>query len=108
MKYFPRLLLRCPFELVEVGGKTTAVSVGSESFDYNGVIELNNDSTVFMFKKLQDGITLPELIKACMDEYGDPVEEVGPIVLSFLDSLKNQNLLMADTQHGIKIDDGKE
>ena len=104
MKFFPRLLLRSQFEIVEVGGETTAVSVGGENI-YNGVIILKNESTRFMFEKLQEGITLPELIKACMDRYADStVQEVGPQVISFLESLKEKGLLTADMQHGIKVE----
>lgn len=107
MKFFPRLLLRCQFEIVEVGDEVTAVSVGSENGNnYNGVVVLKNESTRFMFEKLQEGITLPELIKACMDKYTDsPVDEVGPQVLAFLDKLKEEKLLVADTTHGIKVAD---
>ena len=106
MKVYPRLLLRCKFEIVEVGGKMTAVSVGGGDYDYNGVIELKNEESVFMFKKLQEGITIPELIKTCMDEYTDsPVDEVGPIVLEFIDKLANQQLLLADTEHGFPVED---
>ena len=105
MKYFPRLLLSSKFEIVEIGDGVTAVSVGDHS-PYSGVIVLKNESTRFMFEKLQEGITLPELIKACMDKYTDsPVEEVGPQVLSFLDQLKEKGLLVADTQHGIKVEE---
>lgn len=105
MKFFPRLLLRSQFEIVEIGDEVTAVSVGDNT-PYNGVIVLKNESTRFMFEKLQEGITLPELIKACMDKYTDsPVEEVGPQVLSFLDQLKEKGLLVADTQHGIKVEE---
>ena len=106
MKFFPRLVLRCPFELVEIGGEVSAVSVGGADANYSGVILLKNESTRFMFEKLQEGITLPELIKACMDEYTDsPVEEVGPQVLAFLDQLKEQDLLLADPQHGLRFED---
>ena len=104
MTFYPRLLLRGTFEIVEVGDEVTAVSVGEEN-NYNGVIVLKNESTRFMFEKLQEGITLPELIKACMDQYTDsPVDEVGPQVLSFLDQLKEKELLAADMQHGIRVD----
>lgn len=106
MKYFPRLLLKNTFEVVEVGDEVTAVSVGEDRENaFNGVIVLKNESTRFMFEKLQGGITLPELIKACMDKYEDsPVEEVGPQVIAFLDQLKDQGLLTVDPRHGIKID----
>ena len=104
MIYYPKLLLSCDFEIVEIGDEVTAVSVGGENI-YSGVIVLKNESTRFMFEKLQEGITLPELIKACMDKYADsPVEEVGPQVISFLDQLKEKGLLAVDQRHGIKID----
>lgn len=106
MKVYPKLMLRCPFEIVEVGGKTTAVSIGGGDFDYNGVIELKNESTRFMFEKLQEGISLPELIKTCMDKYNDsPVEEVGPIVIEFLDKLAAQQLIVADAEHGVAFEE---
>ena len=105
MRYYPRLLLTSEFEIVEIGDEVTAVSVGDDS-SFKGVIVLKNESTRFMFEKLQEGVTLPELIKACMDKYTDsPVEEVGPQVISFLDQLKEKNLLMADREHGVKIED---
>ena len=107
MKFFPRLLLRTQFEIVEIGDDVTAVSVGNDGNDYNGVILLKNESTRFMFEKLQEGITLPELIKACMDKYTDsPVEEVGPQVIAFLEQLREKELLLADTRQGIKVEDG--
>ena len=104
MRIYPRLLLSCQFEIVEVGGEVSAVSVGGDGNNFNGVIMLKNEPTQFMFKKLQEGISMPELIKACMEEYpGTPVEEAGPEVLKFLDMLKEKHLLLADPKHGIKV-----
>ena len=106
MKFYPRLLLRTKFEIVEIDDEVTAVSVGDDGNNYNGVVLLKNESTRFMFEKLQEGITLPELIKVCMDKYTDsPVEEVGPQVITFLDKLREQGLLVADPQHGMKVED---
>lgn len=105
MIFYPRLLLRSQFEIVEIGDDVTAVGIGDGADAYKGVIDLKNDSARFMFKKLQEGITLPELIKACMDEYTDsPVEEVGPKVLSFLDQLKEKGLIAVDPEHGMRVD----
>lgn len=100
------LMLRCKFEVVEVAGEVTAVSVGGDGNDFNGVVLLKNESTRFMFEKLQEGITLPDLIKDCLDKYTDStVEEVGPQVLAFLDSLREKGLLLADPKHGLKVGD---
>lgn len=105
MKIFPRLLLRGQFEIVEVGDEVTAVSIG-ENPSYSGMIILKNESTRFMFEKLQEGITLLELLKVCVDKYPDStIDDVGPEVISFLDQLKEKELLLVDTQHGIKIED---
>ena len=104
MTFYPRLFLRCQFEIVEVGGEVTAVSVGDNGF--NGVVLLKNESTRFMFEKLEEGITLPELIKACLDRYTDStIDEVGPQVIAFLDKIRGQGLLVADRMHGIKVGD---
>lgn len=106
MKFFPLLLLKCPFEIVEVGDEVMAVTVGGAESGYNGAVLLKNESTRFMFEKLQAGITLPELIKVCMDKYTDSsVEEVGPQVLAFLDQLKEKELLVMDTTRGMKVED---
>lgn len=104
MTFFPKLHLACEFEIVEVRGQVSAISVGDSGSAYHGVIKLNNDSARFMFEKLQEGITMPELIKVCMDEYKCPVEEAGPVVIAFLDQLREQKLLAADMKNGIKAD----
>ncbi len=104
--FYPRLTLRCPFKIIEVESQVTAVSIGTDSYDFNGVVELKNESARFMFEKLQEGITLPELIKTCMDKYTDsPVEDVGPKVIEFLDSLKSKGLIVADMKHGMMTED---
>lgn len=105
MRLYPRLFLRSAFEIVEVGDDTVAVSVGDDANAYKGVVSLKNESARFMFEKLQEGITLPELIKVCMDEYADSVEEVGPKVIEFLNRLRDEGLLAADPKHGIKVED---
>ena len=109
MTYYPRLYIKNEFEIVEAFGEVSAVSVGGDNNDYNGVVLLKNDSARFMFEKLREGITLPELIKACMDEYQDsPVEEVGPSVIAFLDELKAKGILAVDTTRGVKFGDSND
>lgn len=100
MVVYPRLLIRYEFKLVEMNDEWVAVAINESANHFHGMIKLGNKEALFMFKKLQDGISLPELIKACMDEYHEPVEQVGPVVMDFLDNLKKQELLLADKQHG--------
>lgn len=94
--------------MTTVGDNTVAVGIENGSDAFHGVITLGNDSAVFMFKKLQDGISLPELIAACMKEYPDStVDEVGPNVIEFLNKIQEQGLLLADPNNGFGIDDEK-
>lgn len=103
MTFYPKLFLRYPFETAEVGGEHVAVAVEEGAEAFHGVIRLENEPAVFMFEKLREGITLPDLIYACMQRYDDSsVEEVGPKVLAFLDSLKEQGLIQADMTQGVK------
>lgn len=109
MTFFPVITLRTKFEITEVGDECIAVSLAERPDEFHGVVKLDNESAKFMFEKLQKGITLPELIKACMDEYDDtPVEDAGPKVIEFLDSLKAQGLLAVDPKRGIRIEDQSE
>lgn len=106
MKIYPKLYLANKFEIVEVGDEVTAVSVGGDLNSYNGVIILKNESTRVMFENLQEGISLPELIKVCMDKYTDStIDEIGPQVIAFLEMLREKNLLVADTEHGVAVND---
>lgn len=104
MTFYPVLLLRYPFEITEVNGGKVALGVEDGADAYHGIIKLNNDPAAFMFERLKEGITLPELIKACMDRYNEPVEEVGPQVMDFLDKMKEQKLIIADTSRGLKVE----
>ena len=102
MNLYYILTLKSPFELVEVGGET--VAVGME--DFHGVLKLDNDPAVFMFRKLQEGITLPDLILACMKRYDNcSVEQAGPKVLAFLDQLSEKGLLVQSQEGGICLPD---
>lgn len=106
MVYYPMLLLKGKFEIVDIGGEVTAVSIEENKDSFHGIIKLGNDSAKFMFQKLQAGITVPELIKACMDEYQTPnVEDVGPKVLDFINQLTAQGLVLVDKSRGIKFEE---
>lgn len=105
MTLYPVILLRYPFEITEVGDECIAVGIEEGANAFHGIIKLENEPAVFMMKKLQEGITLPQLIAACMEHFeGSKVEEVGPKVMAFLDQLKEQGLLAIDPKRGIKDD----
>lgn len=96
MIVFPKLSLKYEFEITEVGGDTVAVCLEDGAEAFHGIIKLQNDSAVFMFRKLKDGIALPELIDACIEEYSEPVEQVGPVVMEFMNMMSGKNLLKSE------------
>lgn len=103
MRIYPVIMLRYPFEITRVGDECIAVGVEEGADAFHGIIKLENESAVFMMKKLQEGITLPELIAACMNHFEDSkVEDVGPKVMEFLDQLKEKKLLAVDPSRGVK------
>ena len=56
------------FILRSVAGNNIVVPVGENAKKFNGVINLN-ESGVFMWKKLEQGIELDDLVKALTEEY---------------------------------------
>lgn len=105
MIIYPILKLKYPFQIIKLAGQMQAVPVKQGSVAFHGVIRLGNDSAVFMFQKLIEGITLPDLIMECMKRYdASTVEDVGPKVIEFLDKLKASGLIVADTSRGVRDD----
>ena len=56
------------FILRSVAGNNIVVPIGENAKKFNGVIKLN-ESGVFMWKKLEQGIELDELVLALTNEY---------------------------------------
>ena len=56
------------FILRSVAGNNIVGPVGENAKKFNGVINLN-ESGVFMWKKLEQGIELDDLVKALTEEY---------------------------------------
>ncbi len=94
MPVYPQLKLRFPFEVTEIGDETVAVPVEEGADRFHGIIKLKNESARFMFDRLRDGIALPDLIFACMKQYGDEdVEAVGTLVIEFVEQLGREGVL---------------
>ncbi len=103
MKVYPKLKLRYPFCITNAPDGFVAVGIEDGADSYHGVIKLENEPAVFMFKKLVDGITLPELILACMTEFkSGEINDVGPKVIEFLNALNEQQLLKDDFSYVVK------
>lgn len=106
MKIYPKLSLAYKFELVYIGDEVTAVSVDDAGKNYNGVVVLKNESSRFLFEKLQNGTTLPELINDCKEKYTDSnEEEIEPFVKDFIEQINKNGILVVDPENGIKVED---
>ena len=105
MTFYPLLKLKYPFQIVQIGGQTQAVPTKEGSVGFHGIIRLGNDPAIFMFQKLMEGITLPDLMMACVKRYdGSTVEEIGPKVMAFLEGLGKSGLIVADPSRGVRDD----
>lgn len=90
---YPVLSLRYKFEITEIGEETVAVCLEDGADAFHGIIKLQNDSAVFMFRRLKDGITVHDLIAECMDRYSETVEQTGPAVKDFINMMYENNLI---------------
>ena len=98
--FYPTLKLRYEFSVVKSDNGSVAACAA-----FTGVIKLENETAEYMFSLLNGGgASLPELIKKCMDKYGEPVEKVGPVVIEFLDGFREKGLLVADKTSGMKFE----
>ena len=80
------------FVLRKVAENYIVVPVGEMAKKFNGVIKLN-ESSAFMWKKLEQGIEFNDLVKALTDEYEVEVTRAEIDAKAFTDALKNANIL---------------
>lgn len=80
------------FMLREVAGNYVVVAIGEASKNFNGVINLN-ESGAFLWKKLAEGISKEDLLKALLDEYDVPEEIAVRDIDNFITKLKGSDIL---------------
>ena len=79
------------FVLRKVAENYIVVPVGEMAKKFNGVIKLN-ESSAFMWKKLEQGIEFNDLVKAVTDEYDVDIERAESDVKAFTDALTQANI----------------
>ncbi len=85
--------IRDGYILDEFAGANVAIYVGNDTAnELNGVIKLN-DAGVLMWKKLAEGCTKEELLKAVTDEYDVDASVAMADIEAFLDSLRTENII---------------
>ncbi len=86
------MIIKEGFVLRELGGQYVVVAIGEASKHFNGVIHLN-ETGAFLFKLLSKETTKEKMVKALLDEYDVTEDNAIEDVLSFINKLKEANLL---------------
>lgn len=77
------------FILKELDGQVVAIPVGS---DFSGVIKMN-EIAAFLWKKLENGATEQELVKAVLSEYDATEEQAKTAVANTVELLKKSGFI---------------
>lgn len=80
------------FILREVAGSNIVVPIGDEQMSFNGVITLNDVGT-FIWKHLESGATIEELVKAVTDTYDVDKETAAADIDRYIFKLRDKNII---------------
>lgn len=75
------------FVLRSIAGSNIVVPIGAASVDFNGMITLN-DSAAFLWKRLEKGAEIDDLVKALLDEYDVDEDTARNCSIAFIEELK--------------------
>ena len=75
------------FVLRSIAGSNIVVPIGAASVDFNGMITLN-DSAAFLWKRLEKGAEIDDLVKALLDEYDVDEDTARNCSVAFVEELK--------------------
>ena len=82
------------FILRKVAGNYLVIGVEDESIDFNGLITINNEVGVFLWKILELGTTMEQLLSNVMAEYDVDEETAKEDIVNFLKNLDEGKLLV--------------
>ena len=80
------------FVLREIAGDNILVPVGETALDFNGLITLN-EVGAFLWNKLQNEITIDELVQEILDEYEVDEDTARKEILEFIGYLQNADII---------------
>ncbi len=80
------------FILRDIAGSWVVVPLGKKVVEFNGMMTLN-ESGALLWKKLQDGAEIDELISSLLDEYIIDEPTARADVQEFVNSIKSRGLL---------------
>lgn len=84
--------LKYNFIVRNVAGQSVALAVGDDNKKFNGMIKLNSVGE-FIFKLLENEISLDEIISKLTEKYDVSAEEAKNSVESYLSVLRENELL---------------
>ena len=85
--------LRYKFVVRDVDGRPIAVAVGTDNEQFNGMIKLN-PSGAWLFKILnEENAPQEQIVQRFSAEFGVAEEDAKPVVLEFLDYLRQNEML---------------
>lgn len=80
------------FILRSIAGSNIVVPVGKASTEFNGMITLN-DSGAFLWKVLEKGCEIEDMVKALLSEYDVDEEQARKCSVDFAEKLKEAGCL---------------
>lgn len=81
------------FLLRSIAGCNIVVTTGNRTFDFNGMINLN-ETGAFLWKRLEKGATEDELVAAILENYEDVDEDTArSSIQNFLKTLREGGCL---------------
>lgn len=83
------------FILRSVAGNNIIIGTGDEAIDFNGMITIN-ETGVFLWKLLENGITREELIEKFLNEYEIDRETAEKDIDEFIKKLHDGKLMDSD------------
>ena len=75
------------FVLRTIAGSNIVVPIGAASLDFNGMITLN-DSAAFLWKQLEKGAEIDDLVNALLKEYEVDEETARSCSVNFVHKLE--------------------
>ena len=90
------------FIVREIAGSFVVVPVGQNLVDFSSMITLN-ETGAFIFEQINDVADFYTIVEKFFSTYDVSKEEAEKAVESFVDYLKNSNLLEDDGQTKMKI-----
>lgn len=80
------------FIVKEISGSTVVIPVGNRVADFNGMLKLN-ETGVFLFNLLKDNTTIEALVQSLVNEYEVTKEKANEDVVSFVNKLKEADII---------------